>query len=243
MHLDQLYLEFDYKKMAKTAALATGIGAAGIGAGIGAHSYLNKSQSTKGPEKITAPAIAAKAVDQGVDKSAVASSAKARHFADYIAKSEGIEKKVYDDGRGNLTIGIGHMLKDKSPAIFKKLFGDEVDYEAVASGKASLEKDQVYKLFEYDLDEHLDRARGIFTQFDTYPQYLQAALLDSVYRGDTGGKTARLINAGKWKEAAKEYLNRKDYKNRAALGIRGIGPRMERNRNAMLKYAQESAAH
>jgi len=94
-------------------------------------------------------------------------------------------------------------------------------------------------LANYDIRRHLRRARRIFPAFDNYPDYVQYALLDSIYRGDTGPATIKLINAGKWRDAAREYLNRYDYKNANALGIPGIKPRMEMNRDAMLRYAEE----
>jgi len=160
------------------------------------------------------------------------------YFGKYIAKSEGIETKIYDDGRGNLTIGIGHMIKPNSRAMFNRLF-PEIDFDRMVGGKQSITKDQAMVLFMHDLREHLERARSKFPKFDQYPTYLKAALLDSVYRGDTGPKTMALINNDKWEEAAKEYLNRHDYKNRFKLKIRGIGPRMDRNRDAMLYYGQQ----
>ena len=160
------------------------------------------------------------------------------YFGKYIAKNEGIETKIYDDGRGNPTIGIGHMIKPNSRAMFNRLF-PEIDFDRMVAGKQSITKDQAMILFMHDLREHLERARSKFPKFDQYPTYLKAALLDTVYRGDTGPKTLTLINNDKWEEAAKEYLNRHDYKNRFRLGIRGIGPRMDRNKDAMLYYGQQ----
>jgi GH24 family phage-related lysozyme (muramidase) len=224
----EMMAELDFKKIAKVAAAGTAIGAAGL---------MGLQQSTKGPERQvttppaqTQPAEPEKVVKKGLDTD---------FFADYIAQSEGSVPKVYDDGAGNPTIGIGHLLKSESRGIFKSLFGDKVNYNNIKSGKAKLDDAQIKSLFKYDLKHHLDRTRRIINDFDGLPTYLQAALLDSVYRGDTGRKTAQLMNAGEWGAAAKEYLNRRDYKNRVKLGIRGIGPRMERNRDAMMRYSKE----
>jgi len=52
-------------------------------------------------------------------------------------------------------------------------------------------------------------------------------------------RTIKLINAGKWREAAVEYLNRHDYMNAQQLGIPGIVPRMNANRDAFLRYARD----
>jgi len=160
-------------------------------------------------------------------------------FANKIRQYEGYEPKVYDDGRGNNTIGIGHMITPESRQIFQQLFGKAVDFNAVASGKQTLTDQQIQRLAQYDIDKHLTRARRIFPKYDTYPYYVQEALLNSVYRGDTGKKTAVLINQGKWEEAAAEYLNRHDYVNAVKLGIPGIRTRMESNRDAMLQYSKD----
>jgi GH24 family phage-related lysozyme (muramidase) len=162
-----------------------------------------------------------------------------QHYKKYIAHSEGFRNRVYNDGRGNLTIGIGHLLKRQDAVLFRHLFGNAVDYNQVRLGKQSLTNDQVFKLFEYDLDIHLKRAKRLFPSFEKYPIYVKLALTDSVFRGDMARKTIQYINAGDWDRAAKEYINRYDYKNRKKLGISGIGPRMERNQQAMLNYAKE----
>lgn len=159
--------------------------------------------------------------------------------AKYLYGHEGIRTKVYDDGVGNPTIGIGHAFGPESRQIFNTVFGNEVNYNNIISGRDALTNEQIWRLFEYDLERHLTRARNRFHNFDDFPSYLQLALLDSVYRGDTGPRTTALINAGKWREAAVEYLNRRDYRDRAKNNMRGIGPRMERNRDAMLRYANE----
>jgi len=160
-------------------------------------------------------------------------------FASKIKQYEGYKSKAYDDGRGNDTIGIGHMITPESRQIFQQLFGSKVNFNDIVSRKAELTPQQIQRLANYDIDKHLTRARGRFPKYNTYPYYVQEALLNSVYRGDIGNKTTGLINQGKWEEAAAEYLNRHDYVNAKQLGIPGIRPRMEANRNAMLQYAKD----
>lgn len=160
-------------------------------------------------------------------------------YKNKILPNEGIRYYIYDDGRGNPTIGVGHLITKNSRDIFNELFGRSIDFDKILSGQLGLTKEQVEKLAKYDSKKHLERAKKIFNNFDNYPVYLQYALLDSVYRGDTGPKTTVLINQGKWEEAAKEYLNRYDYKNADQLGIPGIKSRMESNQKAFLQYANE----
>jgi GH24 family phage-related lysozyme (muramidase) len=160
-------------------------------------------------------------------------------YSNYIAGNEGYRTKVYNDGRGNLTIGIGHWITPEDKVLFKKLFGNVVDYDAIRSGRQSLSKEQVYVLFDYDLRKHIVRSKRVFPRFDDYPLYIRTALVDAIFRGDMGRETIRLINLGNWDAAAKEYTRRYDYQNRKKLGISGIGPRMQRNQQAMLRFAQE----
>lgn len=160
-------------------------------------------------------------------------------FTGHIKQYEGFRNAVYDDGAGNATIGVGHLITPKSRQIFQQLFGNSVDFDAIVSGQAKLTNEQVNQLAKYDIDKHLKRARGIFPKFDTYPYYVKEALLNSVYRGDTGPKTVALINAGRWEEAAAEYVNRDDYNNAVSRGMSGIKTRMDANKSVMLEYAKQ----
>lgn len=162
-------------------------------------------------------------------------------FMEYVRPNEGSRAQVYRDGSGHPTIGVGHLITDRSRGIFQELFGDSVNYDDIVAGKASLTPEQINNLFRYDVNTRLTRQiPKVFPKFNTYPEYLQQALFDSHYRGDTGRKTTQLINQGKWSEAAKEYLNRRDYREALQGGPNpGIVPRMNRNRDAMLRYAEE----
>lgn len=173
---------------------------------------------------------------------------------DRLIEREGFRNKVYPDGAGVATVGIGHAMDDgngghveRSQRAFKYTFGDEVDWNDIRYGKDSLTDDEVRELAEYDIKDKANLARSMFNDFDNFPPYLQEALIDSVYRGDTGSNTTILINQGRWRAAAKEYLNRRDYSDakagrphhRTGVVMSGIVPRMEKNRDAMLRYADE----
>jgi len=175
-------------------------------------------------------------------------------YMDRMAEREGFRNQVYDDGVGVWTIGIGHAMDDgngghveRSQRAFQQVFGNSVNWNDVRNGRVSLTDEQVRQLAAYDIDDKANVAREMFNDFDTFPPYLQEALLDSVYRGDTGQRTTALINQGRWREAAVEYLNRRDYIDavnnrpdpRTGRLMRGIIPRMEHNRDAMLRYAEE----
>ena len=44
-------------------------------------------------------------------------------------------------------------------------------------------------------------------KYDSYPKYVQMAIMNASYRGDLGPATIKLINSGQWDKVSKEYLN------------------------------------
>lgn len=158
----------------------------------------------------------------------------------YIQKHEGVENYIYRDSKGKLTIGIGHLITNNDRQLFKKLFGSKVNFDKILSKRQGLTKQQISRLFNHDIQAKLSLTKRLFPKYDRYPDYVKAALLDGVYRGDLSGspRTRSLINNGKWEQAAKEYLNHKEYRKAKATGS-GVASRMEQNRDMFLKYAKE----
>ena len=85
--------------------------------------------------------------------------------------------------------------------------------------------------FKETFEIHRRRAADRFPAWDTYPEDLRAELVVMEYRGDLGisPKTVALINAGKWLEASKEFLDHSDYTDWSV----GVRERLERG-SAML---------
>lgn len=161
-------------------------------------------------------------------------------FIKQLMKDEGVKSKAYNDGRGNMTIGIGHFLRKTDQKLFQDLLGlNPQQFADIVSGDLGLTQQQIEALAKYDIDHHMKIAYKLFPKFDTYPEKVQEALLNTIFRGDTGNRTRSLINMGNWAAAAREYLNRDDYKKAVELGIPGIRPRMERNRDAFLEMAKK----
>ena len=160
-------------------------------------------------------------------------------FITRLTVFEGIRPRAYDDGVGNLTIGIGHLIDSESRDIFSQLFGNTVDFNDIVSMRSELTRNQIDVLARHDIDEHLNRARGIFPNLSTYPGYVQMAIVDGVYRGDMGPRTTALINSGEWASAADEYLDHSGYRQSIQRGMSGIQTRMDANRDSFLQYARE----
>lgn len=167
-------------------------------------------------------------------------------IANYVAEHEGRRTKVYDpnphDGKAEPTIGVGHYLdRGDSRQVFAEVL-PEVDFDRVYNGEDTLTSEQVDRLFASDLEVYIQRARNKVPKFDEYPSYLQSAIVDGFYRGCLSGspKTLSYINQGQFEDAAREYLNNREYKTAIRAGKPGIRTRMEKNQEMMLKYSQES---
>jgi hypothetical protein len=157
-------------------------------------------------------------------------------FKEIIKQYESVEEKVYDDGLGHLTIGVGHKIKKDSRDIFRDLL-KRTDYDDIIKGRTVLTSPEIEKLLDYDIDIRLGISRGIFKHYNRYPNYLQYAILNGVFRDDINEvntpNTIRILKAAgelfvsadnhqdliprykqaaeKYNEAALEYLNRRDY--------------------------------
>ena len=168
-------------------------------------------------------------------------------YLEYTGRFEGRCRRVYD-ARPNdpvvfeRTIGIGHYLdRGNSRRTFREVFGDEINYNHIYSGRAELTDEQIDRLFEHDIERYVDRTRELILGFDDLPDYLRVALVDMSYRGDLGDspRTRRLMNGGRWREAADEHINRAEYRNAFRNGMNGLRIRMDSNRNRILRYVEE----
>ena len=83
-----------------------------------------------------------------------------------------------------------------------------------------------------NIDERLGAIRQAIPGFDDMPFEARKHLLGSWFRGSLSGspKTISLLNAGKFEEASKEFLNNNEYKT-TPLG--GVKTRMNDTSNAI----------
>lgn len=107
---------------------------------------------------------------------------------------------------GTPTIAYGHKLTSKD----------------VASGKFQngIADAEALKLLESDLMIARGKAIDLVSSYSKLPGNTQRALINACYRGELSRKgtpnTLNLMNAGKWIEAAEEYLNHAEYKSGGA---------------------------
>lgn len=129
---------------------------------------------------------------------------------DFIKEKEGFRDTAYADGDG-YSIGYGNYGVNK---------GDTITQE-----EAELQLQQ-------NIDDRLVQIRKAIPNFDNLPLETRKHLLGSWFRGSLSGspKTISLLNAGKYEEASKEFLNNNEYRTTSLEGIRN---RMEDTANAI----------
>ena len=148
--------------------------------------------------------------------------------ASYVAGHEGFIPRAKDIGDGKMTVGVGHVVTGEDRQLFRQLFGADADVEGIMSGRTPISREQAKTLFERDLRKHLAKTESIFPRLAEYPPSVQEALVDGVFRGDLSGSpnTIALIHEGKWAEAAKEYLNHREF---LTTKLSGVVDRMREN--------------
>ena len=136
---------------------------------------------------------------------------QAKNFSHFLKQYEGFDEVARQgENEEYFTIGHGHYGPD------------------VKSGQ-KITSDEAEALLQKDVRRRIPEIKRLIPQFDTFPAKAQIALFGEYYRGSLGGspKTLEHINAGRFSEAATEFLDNNEYKNRVKLNRSGIGPRME----------------
>lgn len=136
-------------------------------------------------------------------------------YKEFIKEEEGKKLKAYKpvESEENYTIGYGH-------------YGTDVTKDMVITDE------QAEQLLEDDISKRLPVIRKAIPNFDKMPLEVRRNLLGSWFRGSLSGspKTLRLINEGKFEEAAKEFLNNNEYR---TTTLRGVKRRMEATAQAI----------
>ena len=98
-------------------------------------------------------------------------------------------------------------------------------------------EEKVNELFQKELPTYIKSTRRLIKNYDSLSSNLRSELIQLNYRGDLkqGKKTRKLINAGKFKEAAKELLKHEEYNDLKSKGTpNSITDRLEAARDALL---------
>ena len=150
---------------------------------------------------------------------------------------EGFKKKRYLDFKNKPTIGIGHLIKNNTINKLISIGYSKEDAKKIKAGKKEMTEEKVNELFQKDLPTYITNTKKLINNYESLSPNLRSELIQLNYRGDLkqGKKTRKLINAGKFKEAAKELLKHEEYNDLKSKGIvNSITKRLEAARDALL---------
>tara|TARA_R100000988_G_C3902111_1_gene117987 strand:- start:43 stop:609 length:567 start_codon:yes stop_codon:yes gene_type:complete len=150
-------------------------------------------------------------------------------YIEHLREKEGVSYTPYRPTTKEnepLTIGVGHTGPDVSMASIRT--DEQIDEQLIE-----------------DIEERLPAIKANIPNFDSLPEELRVPMLGSWFRGGLSGSplTIKLIAAGKYEEAADEFLRNEEYKESLteegrAKGMRGIGIRMKELSDALRKYGK-----
>jgi hypothetical protein len=83
-----------------------------------------------------------------------------------------------------------------------------------------LTDNEAEQLLEKDIRAKLSTARSKIKNFDGLPVTIKIAVLNGLFRGDMGPRTMSLLNQNKFSDAAKEYLNHREYRTTKNQGVK-----------------------
>ena len=144
-----------------------------------------------------------------------------KRVSTYVSGNEGREKKVYPDGEGIPTVGVGFNLTRQDARARIEATG--ANYNNVLSGKVGLEDHQIDALLKQDLRTAEEDARTLIPSFDTLSEDQRLGVTDMAFnlgRDRLGGfkKMLSAIEGQRWGEAQAELKNSKYW---SQVGNRG----------------------
>lgn len=162
-------------------------------------------------------------------------------------ESKGNEEKilsVYLDSKKLPTIGHGHLITKNSENIFAETFPEEHKQnpkfgKTILSGKGKLTPEQAETLLRRDVQTRLPLVKKLAPEFESYSPKLQGELYSETFRGmaTQSPKAMAFLRAGKFEEAANEYLNADEYRT-AVKEKSGIATRMKNLSDALRMEGQ-----
>lgn len=118
-------------------------------------------------------------------------------------------------------------------------YGHKLTSNDISSGRFSngITQSEAIELLKNDLFDASLKAKQMVPNFKSLPDNVRQALINAAYRGEIKSthNTIKLMNAGKWSSAAKEYLNNDEYRSRP-----GVRNRMDWNYEQFLSLANKS---
>ena len=162
---------------------------------------------------------------QGYVARAVAKNKGAEEVAQMIGVNEGVRPKAYKDSLGNMSIGIGFNLEDKTnQPILDAL---NLNREELKSGKRSLTDKELSSLYSYSLSRAIKDLQKFDPNIKSRPKNVQMALIDMSYnlgysKLNTFKKMKAALEQNDYGTAADEMVDSKWYKQVKTRGPRTV---------------------
>jgi hypothetical protein len=143
--------------------------------------------------------------------------------------------RPYLDYKKLWTVGVGHLIGNGSNEALIRYKQDR----ARRGLPLAMSIKEVEDLYYKDVSTRHDFVQRYFkNEWDRFSDDLKSAIIDIHFRGDLINKHnpskpfnwVRLLKQGMYKEAGREYLDHKEYKNAIAKGGSGVITRMNRNK-------------
>ena len=142
-------------------------------------------------------------------------------YVSFLKEKEKFRAKPYIPTKGDKpTIGYGHT-------------------ENVKMTDKEITEEQADLLLRNDIRKRLPQIKNKIKDFNSFPQSLKTSMVGEWFRGSLSGspETIKLINAGEYEKASKEFLNNEEYKNAEERKRAGIKPRMKLVSNELEKLS------
>ena len=162
---------------------------------------------------------------QGYVARAVAKNKGAQEVAEMIGVNEGVRSKAYKDTAGNMTIGIGFNLEDKTNQPILDSLG--LNRDELKSGKRELTDRELSALYSYSLSRAIDDLKKFDPDIKSRPKNVQMALIDMSYnlgynKLSTFKKMKAALQNDDYATAADEMVDSKWYKQVKSRGPRTV---------------------
>jgi hypothetical protein len=156
----------------------------------------------------------AKAIPTGKPSETKPMTLKAARKAGYV-KSGRDAVSAIEEQEGLLNYKQRRVAEEEGYVSVPYYDGDKYGNQTVTYGVGQT-GDYMDMSFKQTFKIHEQELKQIIPNYNTFPEKVQGELMQAMYRGDITGspKTVALINAGKFSQAAKEFLNNEEYRSK-----------------------------
>jgi lysozyme len=162
---------------------------------------------------------------QGYVAKAVAKNKGAQEVAEMIGVNEGVRPKAYKDTAGNMSIGVGFNLEDKTNQPILDSLG--LNRDELKSGKRELTDKEISALYSYSMSRAVEDLKKFDPNIKSRPKGVQMALIDMSFnlgysKLSTFKKMKAALEKNDYSTAADEMVDSKWYKQVKTRGPRTV---------------------